>query len=151
MKTLSKRNAPGQMGIDVTEKHTEPHGQSDDDTGQPLTIEVARIIDLHPDLGINGYLCPFTQSSASFSHEREAIMNSPFFVGEVSKALERTLEHALGLCSYFKTSNSFAAGGISSEKLYVGAVIVAFEIAGVKCKRISGNPNVTITRIAKSS
>lgn len=115
-----------------------------------LAAEIQVTLASHPDLGINGFLCRFTRSSASFPRDRDAAFQ-PAFVQHVASILEFFTQWQPGIC-YAKSGQEYAemCASAMTSKAPVGAVIVALHIANVRVKRIYGSADVSIVRLRRS-
>lgn len=72
-----------------------------------LPTEVQSILKAHPELGINGFLCRFTNSAASFPTDREAAFR-PDFLLDVATVLERLADRRRGVLGYVKEADRMA-------------------------------------------
>lgn len=121
-----------------------------------LAAEIRPILESNPDLGVDGWRCRWTDNDRRFAQCREEAF-WPDFTLEVRYALELLADRRHGLIRRFKTGLEFAvsrppyyhadgtptaeAGTVRS----LGAVIVAFIIAGVPFRRIPGSPDIEIS------
>ncbi len=125
-----------------------------------LAAEIVRELQSQPELGVNGFLCPHTQSAANFPTDRAAAFK-PDFVLNVATVMEALATHGQRVGSDIQTGTGLAMwsspgdyemsrlppGGLpAGRKVGLGAAIVACYIAGIPHSRIPGNPDVRISR-----
>jgi hypothetical protein len=110
-----------------------------------LSAEMMRVLQSQPELGVSGFQCHFTNSAANFPVDRAAAFR-PDFAQTVASVLDCMTRWPAGI-SYPKTGREYAqmcrAGVV---ELPIGAVVVAFIVAGVRFKRIPGSPDISIPR-----
>jgi len=106
-----------------------------------LSAEVMRVLQSQPELGINGYHCEHTQSAANFPTDRAAAFQ-PDFVRDVATILDCMTYWPPGIVNR-KTGREYR-GMCNAD--FLGAVVVAFIITGVKFSRIPGSPDIAIAR-----
>jgi hypothetical protein len=134
---------------------------------QTLAAEVAHILNAHPTLGADGFLCPFTPAAARFPAERAAAFE-PDFVQRVATVLEILADPTrAGIFGCCETGTSLASNCSPREwvpgqlgygdimratgpAIPLGAAIVALHIVGAPFARIPGSANVKISRKGRS-
>lgn len=101
-----------------------------------LREEVAAIVTIYPDLGVNGFAVPYVSPAVAADY-----LSSELFAIEVAKGLECLSKWCVGLQPLCRSE------GIAYQfKICPAAVIVACSIAGYRVARINGQRHAHILR-----